>query len=208
MVRRAHQRKDRPTPTQARAARRARRRTRRRAVRIGAFVLVGLIAMIFSVSLIAGNLPISIGGGSTEEGPWERFPDQGRTHISPGIRHPPYNSVPATSGWHYDIPLAPERWGVHDRFLVDEVLIHNLEHGGVGVHYNCPEECDELVEQLAAIVRNVDKVIMSPYPGMDARIALTAWNFIDRFDEFDELRVENFINTHINSTNAPEPLAR
>ena len=134
--------------------------------------------------------------------------DQGRVHISPARSHPPYSSVPATSGWHYEAPLAPARWGVHNEVLPDEVLIHNLEHGGIGVHYSCPDGCEQLVEQLGSIVRSADEVILSPYPGIDTRIALTAWTVIDKFDEFDQKRIEDFIRAYVNSSVAPEAFAR
>ena len=196
------------TPTQARAARRTRRQNRRRMIRIGAFAAVGLIAAIFILSLILPSLPLSLRRGSGPDGPGLRLTDQGRTHINLGEGHAPYNSVPATSGWHYGQPQAPARWGVHDEPLDDEVLVHNLEHGGVGVYYNCPDGCDELVEQLAGIVRGADQVIMTPRPDMDSRIALTAWTFIDKFEEFDEQRVREFISAHVDSPNSPEASAR
>ena len=88
-----------------------------------------------------------LGGGSAPDGPGERFSEVNRDHIGAGASHGSYNSVPATSGWHYAQPLAPVRWGVHEEFLADEIRLHNLEHGGVAVHYNCPEGCDELVQQ-------------------------------------------------------------
>ena len=128
--------------------------------------------------------------------------------MSPGEDHPTYNSVPATSGWHYDLPLAPARWGIYDEPVADEVLLHNLEHGYVNVHYDCPEGCPELLTQLTGLVQEgIDrggKLLMSPYPGMDNRIALTAWTFLDRFDEFDEERIRAFVNAHESSPNAPE----
>jgi hypothetical protein len=108
--------------------------------------------------------------------------------------------------------LAPVRWGVHEDFVADEYRVHNLEHGGIGIHYFCPEGCDELERELADIVnRAVDgalKVLMSPYPGMETRIALTAWNYIDQFDELDEERIKEFISDHESSPNAPESFAR
>ncbi len=145
-------------------------------------------------------------------GPGERIPDQGRDHVEPGEGHPAYNSVPGASGWHYGHPLAPADWGVYEEVLPDEVLMHNLEHGGIGVHYNCPEACQELVARLREIVTRArsegKKVLMSPYRGMDTRIALTAWTFMDRFDEFDDQRIARFINAHESSLNAPEPFVR
>ena len=207
--------KSRKTPTQARAARRARRRSRRRLLRLGAMVAVGLVAGAFLVALFLPSVTINFDFSdlfSSTDHSGERVGSLGELHVAPGATHVAYNSVPATSGPHYNIPLAPARWGVHGEVLRDEVLIHNLEHGGVGVHYNCPDGCEELVEQLAAIVdRAVDgglKVIMSPYPDMGNRIALTAWTILDKFDVFDEDRVKDFISALESSSNAPEPNAR
>ncbi len=36
---------------------------------------------------------------------------------------------------------------------------------------------------------------MTPYTLMDSRIALTAWGYLDTFEEFDEARVRAFIET-------------
>ena len=150
-------------------------------------------------------------GRSAPDGPGERIDELGRPHVVPGQDHPPYNSAPATSGPHFGQPLAPARWGVHDGFLADEVLLHNLEHGYVNVHYGCPDGCPELVQQLADIIDKATdrggKVLMSPYPEMETRIAVTAWTFIDSFDVFDEQRISDFVNSHESSPNAPEATA-
>ncbi len=138
--------------------------------------------------------------------PGERYPDQGNTHIDLGADHPPYNSTPATSGWHYPVPLAPVHWGLYAEPLPDEVLVHNLEHGGIGVHYNCPQGCDDLVDDLVAAIQSQPrtKIVASPYPAMPTRIALTAWNYLDAFEEFDAARIVAFIAAHESSPNAPE----
>ena len=201
------------TPTQARAARRARRRARRRFLRWGIGTVVGAVALAFIAGLFLPGLNFSFGSsGSGPDGPGLRMSDQGQFHIELGQDHPAYNSAPATSGWHYEQPLAPVRWGVHDGIVADEYRIHNLEHGGVGVHYNCPEGCPELVERLAEIVNRAAggglKVMMSPYPDMQSTIALTAWTFIDQFEVFDEQRIKDFIDAHESSPNAPEYTAR
>ena len=200
--------KDRLTKAEVRAARRQRRNRRRRTLRTAAFSAVLVIALLFIVSLFAGSLPISFGGG--QGGVGQRYPDHGgNLHIRQGESHPPYNSTPATSGWHYsESGLAPARWGIHSEVLPDEVLVHNLEHGGVAIHYNCPDGCDDLVTQLSEIARRSAKVILSPYPDIDTKIALTAWTYLDKFDEFDEDRILNFIRAHVNSPTAPEGFAR
>ena len=201
--------KDRLTPTQTRAARRARRQRRTRLKRSAIISAVALIAFVFIVSLFAGSIPISLGGEDTADVGKRVSGVQGgvgNLHIEPGDPPPdPYTSVPATSGWHYSARgLAPAPWTVYDDPLPDEVLVHNLEHGGVGIHYDCPNGCDDLILKLREIALNSSKVIMFPYPGMDTRIALTAWTYIDRFDEFDEDRITQFIDAHVSSRNAPE----
>ena len=211
----ARHRRDRLTPSQARAARRTRRQRRRRLVRYAGFSAIGAIAFIFIIGLVLPSLPITPGGifgSSAPDGPGVRTEDQGGLHIPIGQEHPAYATVPATSGWHHSQPLAPVRWGVHEEVVADEYRVHNLEHGGIGVHYDCPDGCPELVEQLTAIVERARgeglKVLMSPYPGMETAIALTAWTFIDKFDVFDEERVKAFISAHESSPNAPEANAR
>ena len=169
-----------------------------------------MVAALLIFSLFAGglqfSLPRNLTGEFVDEPPG--YETRGTAHIQRDEPHPPYSSVPATSGWHYFDAGAPAGWGVHQEALPDEVLVHNLEHAGVGVHYDCPDGCDELIAQLADIAGRYRKVIMSPYPGMDTRIALTAWTYQDKFDEFDEDRVVAFIVGHMGSNNAPEPFGR
>lgn len=122
-------------------------------------------------------------------------PSLGNAHVQTLAEpHPPYNSDPPTSGPHLPY-LAP--WGVHTAPIARELQVHNLEDGGVLVQYHCPEGCPDLVEKLKPIVSRHEKhVILAPYPGMDKRIALTAWGRIDKFDELDDKRVVRFINAY------------
>ncbi len=118
--------------------------------------------------------------------------------------HPAYKSTPATSGWHYGPPNAPAAWGVHNNFVSDEVLLQNLVQGGVGLHYNCPDGCPEVVAAFTKLAGQYNKIVVSPYGGMDFKIAITAWTFIDEMDELDLPRVEIFVRAHHNSERAPE----
>jgi hypothetical protein len=180
-----------------RAEERARRERKRMFIRIGgiaaALLVVAALAIIV-YPLLANSDPGSAVPRVEAQG--RQMPSQGRDHIVVGQIHPDYNSNPPTSGWHY---ANWEKWGVHTDPIPAGLQIHNLEHGGIMVQYNCPDGCPELVEQLKGIVdRYRAKVILAPYPDMDTRIALTAWTWIDQFDEFDEARIRAFIDTHIN----------
>ncbi|HEY65677.1 MAG TPA: DUF3105 domain-containing protein [Caldilineae bacterium] len=79
---------------------------------------------------------------------------------------------------------------------------HMLEHAdgrgqpGVIINYNCEDfPCEpDLVERLAEIVRAYpDFVYLAPFPGMDARIALTRRGRLQVLDEVDEERIRAFI---------------
>lgn len=62
------------------------------------------------------------------------------------------------------------------------------------------DDCHKLVDQLISIYEKKGKVrlIVVPRPNLDARIALTAWQFIDKFNDFNEQRVTRFIDAHLN----------
>ena len=81
--------------------------------------------------------------------------------------------------------------------------MHNLEHGGIGLHYNCPSGCAETVEQLLGMAPvGFSRFVISPYSNMDNKIALTAWRHVQYFDEFDLDAMQLFINEYL--SRAPE----
>ena len=169
---------------QRRIAQQAERRWRKR--RKWLLRGVGILAV-----LVIGGL---VYRGLTKEDPGKAVATLGNLHLeSVTTPHIPYNTRPPTSGPHLD---ALARWGVHAQPIPDELQVHNLEDGGVVVQYNC-RECQELIAKLEAIVRRYpDKVILAPYPTMEARIALTAWGRIDTFPEVDEQRIVRFIEAY------------
>ena len=127
--------------------------------------------------------------------PGQAVANMGNAHITETqIGTSVYNTTPPTSGPHLG-NLAS--WGIHSQPIPNEQQIHNLEDGGVIVQYNCPDGCEDLVAQLAAIVKkHQEQVVLAPYPGMDSRIAVTAWTRIDKFDNFDQQRIERFIKAY------------
>ena len=209
----------RPTPSQARAARRARRNKRKRWIRYGGATAIAAVSLLFIVGLFLPGVSLGGGGGGggifgggPPDGPGERIESAGAGHISQGAAHTPYTSVPATSGQHYAAPLAPVRWGVHDDALLPEEYVHNLEHGGIAIFYDCPDDCDTIKAQITEVVeeavKNGGKVLMAPHADTGATITLAAWTFMDQFEAFDEDRIRAFVNSHESSANAPEPFAR
>ncbi len=158
-------------------------RSRRRAVRTW-----GLVA---AVLMIVGGL---LAWQNLRPMPGEKVPDLGNRHLAEGQTYDGYNSRPPTSGPHYN---STARDGIHTEPISDELQVHNLEDGAVMIQYDCPDGCDGLVVQLAEVASGYSSgVILAPYPGMENRIAATAWGRIDRLDEFDEERLVAFIDAY------------
>ncbi len=167
----------------------------------GGAVLVAIVALVIYLN-IRNTAPV---------GEEESFASQGNTHIQQGSASPiDYNSTPPTSGPHYP-GLAP--WDIYDEPIRYEQVVHNMEDGGVIVYYQCEDGCPELRVQLSEVVRPyLDRgrhVLMMPndpnwtgfgsqsaHRDMEARIALTAWQRLDKFDEFDADRIRAFIDRY------------
>ena len=191
----------RQTPTQARAARRERRNRRTRLKRILALVAVGGVSGLFLIALFIPQSFGGGGGGQIPDGPGVRQEDQGTEHIPEGGSHAPYNSSPPTSGWHYENWAS---WGIKNEPLPPELFIHNMEHGGVILHYNCPDGCPDEIDQMSEIVSLTDETILMPNPDMENRFALTAWNWLMTMEVYDDSLARDFVKSHLNSANAPE----
>ena len=134
--------------------------------------------------------------------PGETFPILGQTHIEVGATHPAYNSNPPTSGWHY---AQPADWGVYQKELPDEQLIHNLEHGGIWISHKDVDQGTKL--SLEAVgKRYPGSVVVTPRSANDAKIVLASWGRLEKLESFDETKIIDFIKA--NKNKSPEPLAR
>lgn len=132
---------------------------------------------------------------ATRPKPGESITSQGNQHLqSADEQHVAYNTTPPTSGPHVG---GKADWGVHTEQIQNELQIHNLEDGGVIVHYD-PEQVDETtIQTLTDIVNSYrDKVILEPYADLETPIVLTAWTRMDKLTTLDEQRVKDFINAY------------
>lgn len=98
--------------------------------------------------------------------------DQGREHLTTGSPAPNYNSNPPTSG-----PHAPNTvpCGIHAEPIPDVVVVHNLEHGVVVVHYLPTIPRGELSELMGAVSGLVSHAILAPRPSNPTLVTLSAW---------------------------------
>lgn len=160
---------------------------------------------------------------STKPLPGELIKDLGREHVEIG-KEVSYNSNPPTSGPHYTDWIRP---GVYETDRDDRYLVHSMEHGYVVMWYRCdlttqspnvkteeatgssdatpsaevsPKECEERKNHLTEIYekKGKKKLIVMPRENLEANFALTSWNYIDKFNDFDGKRIEKFIDGHLN----------
>jgi hypothetical protein len=114
-------------------------------------------------------------------------------HISEDDPTPNYSTDPPTSGPHYE-NVAP--WGVSAEPVKKELMVHNLEDGGVVISYR-PDIDAATLDQLKAVTGSYPtEVLTAPYPDLSNPIVLTAWRRIDRLDAFDEARIRRFVEAY------------
>lgn len=170
------------TRKEARDARRANRRNRQRLIRFGILSVLGLVALalIGGLLLTPGLFPSSsdrqvLSAEARLEGPGDHHAEQTREHISEANSFNAYNSSPGTSGPHWAIPA---EWGIYSEPLPEERIVHNLEHGGIGIHY--PESLDAsgvaAIEEIAKATPGYPScILVSPHQAVTDGVVLTAW---------------------------------
>jgi len=135
--------------------------------------------------------------------------DEGRNHVDPSTT-PTYKFYPPASGPHYSAQgIAPVPWQTIAT-LQEGQYIHNLEHGGIAILYDCPSgtDCTTLKNALENYVRNLApveptynevKVVLTPYSrGIQKKVALVAWDYIEFLDGYDQAEITRFYENHVN----------
>jgi hypothetical protein len=103
------------------------------------------------------------------------------------------NHNPCWGQWRvYDTPLPVENW------------VHNLEHGGVVLLYNCPDGCKAEVSDLSDFVGAHPRTLLTKYTDMDKRFAVIAWEYRLLMDDLDLDAVDEFYVAHFDQ--APESI--
>ncbi len=188
-------------PLSARRETRTRGRTaaaesRRRQKRIRTIALIAVAVLAVGLGSVFAYQRI------TYVEPGESADDLGGTHVADGTIVESYNTDPPTSGDHY---ARTALWGVHNEPVPNELQVHNLEHGGIVIQYNESLSTDEIA-QLEDIASQCDvKLILAPRPGMEQRIALTAWTHYLNLDIVDRDQIQVFIDAHVDE--GPERIA-
>lgn len=166
----------------------------------GIVIVVLALGIVLFIQDIKNNKQVGSDSNAPQVG--QAIENQGQQHIADGAEHPPYNSNPPTSGPHY---VKPADWGVYDKQLPDEQLIHNLEHGGIWISY---KDIDEETKKKLEIIgkSNSGSVVVTPRPTNDAKVAVASWTRLEKLDVYDEAKILEFIKG--NKNKSPEPIAR
>jgi Protein of unknown function (DUF3105) len=188
--------------SQSSARRTSGREIQRKSGKTNTPLIIGAVVAIVIIMVAAGIALSRGGGGSLNE---QQFPNLVPAPANPHIAevtspHEPYNSNPPTSGWHYGGGIAP--WGVQSEPLPDELTVHNLEHGGVVIHYR--QGLDQAtVDQLTTLTRQLQQqspcIVLEPRPAdkLDKPIAVTAWTWLMKLDSFDASAIGAFFRKHV-----------
>ncbi len=116
------------------------------------------------------------------------------THVPVGTMIE-WTSNPPATGSHYPTWAG---WNRHYQSLDRGYYVHNAEHGGIVLLYNCPAGCQDVVDSLLAIVRNAtpdptctgfvrNRILVAADPLLppDVQVAAVAWNRVYTASCFD-----------------------
>jgi hypothetical protein len=115
--------------------------------------------------------------------PGRCMPYEGHNHLATDVTDYPYASQPPSSGPHSPI-LAP--WGISSTPVGRVHYVHNEEHGGIVLVYNCPSGCPDVVQAFTDLYNatpldlfNEVKVVVTPDPEYDGgQFAAAAWDHV------------------------------
>ena len=125
------------------------------------------------------------------------------THVGQAVK---YDTTPPTGGNHSPI-WADCSGTVYPNAIANENAVHMLEHGAVWITYK-PGLPAAQVATLSKLVNGVDRMAMSPYPGLKTNISLQAWNYQLFVDNASDPRITDFIAAlRFNSKTTPENAA-
>lgn len=175
-------------------AEKAKRRAAFRERLVRGMVLAALVVAGLWFFFLRGQTPSEIQGFELN-----KF-NEGGGHTDQPVAYP---MTPPVSGQHFE-SAAP--CGVHSEQIQDEVFVHSLEHGAVGVLYD-PEQVETgTIRDIESLVSEFEeRTISAPYAGMETPITVTSWAEMMRLPEFDEGAIREYIEEFIGK--GPEDIA-
>lgn len=125
------------------------------------------------------------------------FSDLSRDHVETKVTYP---QTPPVGGAHNG---GWQNCGIYDKPVQNEYAVHSLEHGAVWITYQ-PDLPAADVERLRNLARGHTHVLLSPYPGLPARVVATAWGVQMQADSASDPRLPAFIARYERGPQTPE----
>jgi hypothetical protein len=126
----------------------------------------------------------------------KNFAYKGSGHTGIKVKYP---EVPPVGGEHNS---TWQNCGIYDEAINNETAVHSMEHGAVWITYQ-----PGLPEADIAKLRNhasSDYMLLSPYPGLPSKIALSSWNHNLAVDSADSPDIAAFIRKFKQGPDTPE----
>jgi hypothetical protein len=179
-------------------ARKRQQAKRRKQILISLLVLVALgAATVFAVQRSKGR-EAAFAAAAEEAGcgDIESFPDElgDKPHLAANETFTDYKTNPPTSGVHRG-QTSP--WGSYREAPDMETLVHNLEHGGIIIHYK--GLTDEQIDQIDAFADSyVNGVISIPNDDIEKPVAMASWRHSQQCEKLNLTAIEGFIEQRCN----------
>ena len=198
-------------PVQAKRAGPKRRDTRqgfefRRPVVLAGIAGLVLIVALLAIIFIPNHSGLDPGGkGSLEKSmaaagcTFKTYPDLGQGHVESFTAKVKYNSTPPTSGTHH---VQPVIWGAYTSPVQQVQEVHNLEHGGVIIHYGNKVSAATRAKLTDFYNDSPNAMLLAPYPALGDKISVTSWTRLASCEKFDEAALAEFRSAY--RGNGPE----
>ncbi len=157
--------------------------------------MIGVPAVIVAAILVALIVARSTGAdiaGLVSFGDLDRSHDEAVEYEE--------SSLPPVGGTH-----SPnwQNCGIYDQPVEIKNAVHSMEHGAVWVTYQ-PELPADDVATLQNLVSGQTYVLLSPYPGLENPVVLTAWGIRLQVDSVADDRIEQFVDNYRLGPQTPE----
>ena len=148
--------------------------------------------------LLPSTLSIARATSTTKIVGLQLFPNLIAKHVEGVVNYPqtPPVGVKHNSAWL--------NCGVYTKPVLNENAVHSLEHGAVWVTYNPKLVSGKNLKALQALIPRT-YAILSPYPGINSPIVLSAWGAQLKLLKSSDPRFKAFMNLYRQSPQAPEP---
>lgn len=116
------------------------------------------------------------------------------------MRSVTYAQAPPHSGDHSPVW---QRCGFYSKPVRDEHVVHSLEHGVVWIAFR-PDMAANQIQLLREFEGGAEHLIVSPYPGLQPLVVVSAWGHQQSFDSLDMAALTRVVQDLRNGDDAPE----